>query len=211
MDMPAPPRRGVGVGGGRVGLYCQRQRLAIACPCHALVLDRRTVNPLSFGMSDSLHESMRSDIRRMEDTSPKNLDDCFYCSAKAVSRDHTIPHSFVRNNLVSRHYSTDCVPACCECNTLLSNKIHHSLSERIEFLLHRVAQRHAKTLKLPDWTDDELEEMGESLQSSIKTGMLEKLITRHRLASLHDNYEVAIRLEGLFLPVCAKPKHFSGP
>lgn len=139
------------------------------------------------GDSTPLHNKMRSDVYQFSSVSSSHEDDCFYCSDKSTDMDHTIPHSFVRFKGARRQYTTDCVPACRECNLLLTNRIHGSLSERLNYLCEKVKAKNFKLLNMPDWHESELKEMGNKLRQEIRKFMIKKAIARHRVKTLEGN------------------------
>ncbi len=66
---------------------------------------------------------------------------CVYCGALASDRDHVIPRSYFGNGAT--------VPACRQCNSYLSNKMHVTVCDRAHYLLnHRKVRKHYSAERL---------------------------------------------------------------
>ena len=93
---------------------------------------------------------------------------CSYCgSIHANTLDHVIPHSYdhVHNK---RTYSKDkVVPCCSECNTMLGNKLFDTISEKAAYLILKYNKKYKKLLSLPNWDEEELEEIDGRLKEKI--------------------------------------------
>jgi len=98
---------------------------------------------------------------------------CYYCGAKADSIDHIIPYSTLRKlvalddkaitkQMISRRVLK--VWACRECNSMLKDSLQESLPERKACLKKRLRRRYKRVLALPDWTPDEIEELGYNMR-----------------------------------------------
>jgi NMD protein affecting ribosome stability and mRNA decay len=98
--------------------------------------------------------------------------DCAYCGMMAQSRDHVVPVSFTA---VSRMNATwdksEIVPACQECNSLLSNRWLPTISERAAFLCKKLATRHQKKLQFPSWDEKELVGVSKRMRKQILARM----------------------------------------
>ncbi len=116
---------------------------------------------------------------------------CYYCGMPASAVDHVIPQSLLRmydriadpeiyDALVRRRRLT--VPCCHECNCLLGATIQKTIQKRKQYLKERLRRRYKKLLSMPDWTDSEIEEMGEKMQTYIWDGVNKKNDIRQRLA-----------------------------
>jgi hypothetical protein len=97
------------------------------------------------------------------------LFDCTYCGIMAKARDHIIPVSY---SCVDRSLATwerdEIVPACQECNNLLSNRWIPSINGRASYIADKLTFRYEDVLKTPSWDDYELENVSYSLQKMIK-------------------------------------------
>lgn len=104
-------------------------------------------------------------VRRLNE-GIKDRSSCHYCGEPATCEDHVIPHSLTHRQDTNRTgYGVDTLPACSECNTLLTNHIHDSLYERQERVYQCLTLRYSKEIKGEAWTQEELDELGYTLRS----------------------------------------------
>jgi hypothetical protein len=111
-----------------------------------------------------------------------SLYDCVYCGLMAQSRDHVIPVSYDR---VSRHLATwdksEVVPACSECNSLLSNRWLPSVAERAGFIATRLPSRYRLELAFPNWSEDDLEGLSKRFRKQITAKMKVRDLLKARI------------------------------
>lgn len=92
---------------------------------------------------------------------------CFYCGELATSRDHIYPHS-ARTSIGKNVFEgQETVNACTECNTALSDKFPFSIENRVAYLEQWLIDRYDLHETLPEWFDDEIFELGETLRRGI--------------------------------------------
>lgn len=109
-------------------------------------------------------EPLQRHVRAINKTLTDRLS-CFYCGESATCEDHVIPHSLVcKQGTARRGWSIDTLPACKECNSILSALVFNTLDERKERLRNRLKQRYAKELAHVLWTQHELDELGSALR-----------------------------------------------
>lgn len=84
---------------------------------------------------------------------------CAYCGEAATDVEHVVPRS--------SKLPTYTVPACKECNGIAGAIVFPSFLAKLNFIQKRIRVRYAKVLKVPEWTDDEIEEMGYAMQQQI--------------------------------------------
>ncbi|HCT9982771.1 TPA: hypothetical protein OUD88_002861 [Enterobacter hormaechei] len=113
----------------------------------------------------------------------KNVKTCFYCGDDTqITRDHIIPVSYAGGK---RHYDrADTVDCCFECNCNLNDKAFLTVEDRAQFLYDRYAVKYRKLLTLPEWSEDELEDMSDDFRRSIKASMVMREIVAERLHHL---------------------------
>lgn len=112
------------------------------------------------------------------------MPNCSYCGAwDGNNRDHVVPASY---NQTKKHFKCLTIPSCGECNVLLGSRLYFSIPSRAAYLLGTYERRYKKLLKQPDWTPEEIEEIGPSMAASI-------------LQSMKDQNEVKRQLEHLRL------------
>lgn len=92
---------------------------------------------------------------------------CFYCGELGATRDHVFPHSARTNGDDRIFQGAETVNACGECNSLLGNKNAHFIEDRILDLIGALTKRYQLDRLVPDWDDEELEELGRGLRNAI--------------------------------------------
>ena len=110
--------------------------------------------------------------------------DCTYCGMHATCLDHVVPFSYNHDSNRTTHSSyskQECVPACKECNGLLSNLMYITVAERALFLVGRLMEKHRQLLGSPDWTPEEFEELSGSLLKHVKSLQTKKKILKARI------------------------------
>lgn len=103
-----------------------------------------------------------------------------------MERDHVVPHSW---NHISQRRRTfkeeEIVPACRECNATLSDHHLFTIQSRAAYLLGVYQRRYKKLLKwIDNWTEEEIAELGYSLQISVERTRRDAEEVHRRLAYL---------------------------
>jgi len=124
--------------------------------------------------ANSLDMSIQNLTQLPDDTS--NFIPCYYCGAVATDREHVVPRQYIPNNNIMK------VDSCKECNLLLGYTVQDSLQLRKDYLKEKLRIRYKKILTLPEWTEEELEEMEYNLRLHIEQGRRLKEIIKERLA-----------------------------
>lgn len=116
---------------------------------------------------------------------------CYYCGEPAGSVDHVVPQSMLQtlrvlgddavSAILARHGRRMTVPCCRECNSVLSNKYFDTLEKRRTHLKQRMRQRYRKILRMPDWSDRELSQLGDRLQEAVIGALVKRDIILRRL------------------------------
>ena len=115
---------------------------------------------------------------------------CYYCgSSNPDTLDHTIPVSYYSSEPVRRKRSSyiDPVPvvdACGECNRTLHNKLIMDVRGRASYLKEKYLKKYGRLLKSPDWDEEDLEDLGWSLRSTVENDSQLKENIQNRLSSL---------------------------
>jgi hypothetical protein len=115
------------------------------------------------------------------------LESCYYCGMPAMEKEHVIPVSILKTmadvgieEILCRRKHL--VRACRECNTLIGSTYQTSLAERKAFLKTRLRKRYRSVLRMKDWTEEELSELGKTLRSHVETALRLRNIVEWRLA-----------------------------
>lgn len=112
-----------------------------------------------------------------------------YCGARADTYDHVLPISVASALAADNVYDMRkyravliCVPGCRECNSLGSNSVYKSLSAKREGIAQRLERKYRSLLGAYDWSEDELQEYGHSLQSYLRNSEHKRQFVTARLA-----------------------------
>lgn len=103
---------------------------------------------------------------------------CAYCGQLADTRDHVLPVSYRANRNRKhngKHYGSGTVPACRRCNSWLNDICPDDLSARAEELAEMLMRKNGKLLNQPAWSDEEIEELGPTMQQYIRGRIAIKL------------------------------------
>jgi len=73
------------------------------------------------------------------------------------------------------------VPACGECNSVVESQVFRTLGEKRKYIHDFYRKRYAKMLAAPDWNDDELNELGNTLRGHVLSGLHGKRKLKRRL------------------------------
>ena len=110
---------------------------------------------------------------------------CTYCGLLGETIDHVPPKS-IRNRLVEldlanpQHFRE--VRSCRECNSIIGARPPWTVSARRRELHKILKRRYAKYLEMPNWTEEEIEELGPGMQESVREGLVVKALTQARIA-----------------------------
>src|ERR1041385_4788807 len=98
---------------------------------------------------------------------------CTYCNSPyGDTLDHVVPWSYThgtkrRGKPGAADNGHRRVPACRECNNLLSDALLFTVRERRAYVRQRLRERYGVPVR---WTDEELDELGPTLRSAILAG-----------------------------------------
>lgn len=107
---------------------------------------------------------------------------CFYCGEPGVSKDHVHPVS-ARSGYKRTFEGQETVFCCKECNSTLGGKVFDSVENRVQYLITRYVHKY-KLWKSIVWTEIELEEIGPTLRSAIKTELASRMKAEKRVTYL---------------------------
>lgn len=111
---------------------------------------------------------------------------CFYCGNLGECLDHCPPVS--RMNL----YPTVpkiLIKSCNLCNRLLGARPLPTLASRIEFLLKKYTKKYSKIIKLPQWEQEEINELSGTLKQFIEATRNSKQMAIAKIKYLQDNLD----------------------
>lgn len=108
---------------------------------------------------------------------------CIYCGRSAWTKDHLLPRAWSGD--VKRHWVA-IVPACGTCNSLLSDTLTWSITERRLICHERIRKHYRKVLRTVDHTPESLDEMGRILRQHCEDAMARKAEVRRMLTWPED-------------------------
>jgi hypothetical protein len=87
----------------------------------------------------------------------------------ANTKDHIIPICYLRSNRPHKANGIgDTVDCCRECNLLLNTQALFSIPERAHAVSIALERRYRKELNAPYWSDEEIDELGDTLRQQVK-------------------------------------------
>ena len=116
------------------------------------------------------------------------LTPCYYCGQMATTVDHITPKTIQSRlspeieNPVSA--TTETVRACRECNSTLGGRVYGgkgTLHDRKMAVRVHIRKKYAKYLRIPTWTEGEINDLGPELQKFVRHGLAMKHLTEMRL------------------------------
>jgi hypothetical protein len=109
-----------------------------------------------------------------------------YCGQPADTLDHVPPVSRISDyealRLDRERYFL--VRSCADCNVVLGNSLQETILQRAEYLKDRLEQKHRNKLKAQEWDEEELQELGPRLRSSVRA----QIRTATRIRARIDYY-----------------------
>lgn len=110
---------------------------------------------------------------------------CVYCGRPGTTLDHVTPVSFVAPALAAGVRFSDGslwkVPACPECNSMAGSMVFRSFDTKRSWLHDAIRRKYAKELRVPDWTEEELAELGGKTRREVRVAGRIAELTRQRL------------------------------
>lgn len=98
---------------------------------------------------------------------------CFYCGEPSTEVEHVIP----------KHTGlpTWTVHSCRECNSLASGTIYSSVTEKLCSIREKRQRKYKWLYDMPEWSKDELEELGYNLRVAVQRQMVAKQCVQSQL------------------------------
>ncbi len=91
---------------------------------------------------------------------------CYYCGELADNKDHIFPQKYGNGK-------GDTVLACSDCNGRMNAAGPTSIDQRILKLIDSIERKYELHKPVPEWDDDEIDELGRSLKMRVK-GMIQR-------------------------------------
>jgi hypothetical protein len=121
---------------------------------------------------------------------------CIYCGEAANSDEHFPPASYS-----SRGYI---LPSCVECNSFAGIACPTDFEARAQFVKNKLKKKYKRHLRSPDWSNDEMSEIGFNLKTGVKVWQKQREIARDRVAWNAISYLASIDHSNDFVPIFAE-------
>lgn len=108
---------------------------------------------------------------------------CTYCGMPANTIDHVPPISarpILTSMGVSRWDFLE-VPSCHECNSAIGAKALWTVRERKQWIKGFLSKKYKRILKMPNWTEEEISELGRGLKDHVEAFTALKKLTIGRV------------------------------
>lgn len=100
-------------------------------------------------------------------------DRCVYCGQTANSDEHWPPQAYVTIGVI--------LPACRECNSFAHTAHATNWDRRVAYVKEKVRKRWVRDLKVADWTERELKELGPKMRKEVQASLDRKVAVQERL------------------------------
>lgn len=131
------------------------------------------------------HHRRRSINRGRAEFVIVNGRDCLYCGEVAEVRDHVLPLNRLEVMTPAEVMAASdlllLVPACRECNGWLNSQFFPTLDARQKAVQEHYVQKYRRILSMPDWSLDDLEELGPTLRRHVRAGLQQRERQRRRI------------------------------
>lgn len=104
---------------------------------------------------------------------------CTYCGGISETHDHVPPITIAARMTPPRPIKV--VPCCYDCNRILGNRPPWTVLGRRREVNKKLQRRHARLLRTPDWTPEELAALGPFLQRTTRARLAKKAAIIERL------------------------------
>lgn len=90
---------------------------------------------------------------------------CVYCGDVYTDQDHLLPRTWTGKG---QRYITPTVPACGQCNRILSDHFIPRIHERAAHILHKLRTKYRRELSIKKWEAEELKDMSYKLRLKVE-------------------------------------------
>jgi hypothetical protein len=100
--------------------------------------------------------------------------ECVYCGEVADTRDHFPPRSYGPRGFL--------LPACRQCNDFAGTEFSLDFQARVHHVKRKLLSRYKRWINTPDWSEEELLELGQNLKLKAKKWQIDKAVAQRRIA-----------------------------
>lgn len=99
---------------------------------------------------------------------------CAYCGEYGSEAEHVVP----------KHLELDTwtILACSDCNNIAGGAPLFTFRDKRDHIRAGIRKRHGKLLRMPDWTDDEIDDLGPAMRRSVLAHARAREIVLQRLS-----------------------------
>jgi hypothetical protein len=113
---------------------------------------------------------------------------CCYCEFDiATDRDHVIPKSYSGSQSFA-----GTVPACKECNALLSNSPNHNMHDRTTYLYEAYYKKYKKLLNGAEWTAKEIKQLKGQLKAHVVAQEKQRVAVNQKLLNIRKTVKTSL-------------------
>lgn len=111
---------------------------------------------------------------------------CVYCGRDATCLDHFLPIAHLRSVYQTAQPLTLWpllfkVPACAECNGIAGDHVFRTYAQKRDYIRERLRRRYRKLLDRQRWDEEEIIELGPSLQQFVRARQRQRAELNERL------------------------------
>ena len=125
---------------------------------------------------------------------------CVYCGVRADTLDHFVPTSITKalmscTSIVPMGGMVK-VPACRECNSIAGAILFKTIAAKRRHIQEHLRCKYSSYLETPDWSEEELDDLGRSLRERVEAGLkvrrwvTERLAWRNTSNAAHANLKI---------------------
>jgi hypothetical protein len=119
---------------------------------------------------------MKQAYRNRFDYGSKFIDNdgiCVYCGQRATSLDHFVPLSvlYMANDLGGINAERVTLECCHECNGIAGSHVFKTVAQKRVYIQENLREKYSTLLETPQWSGEELEELGYNLRQFVVSSM----------------------------------------
>lgn len=99
---------------------------------------------------------------------------CAYCGEYGDEVEHVVPRC--------AGLPTYTLPACRECNGIALGRLFKSFEDKATFIRGGLSAKYQHVLQKPEWTDDEIDELGKNMRAKIRALMVAREVMLRRIS-----------------------------
>lgn len=107
---------------------------------------------------------------------------CVYCGQMADSIDHFVPICVMERLVqIDIYLHSPILTSCRECNIIAGGRYFTTFKAKRAYIRRKLVKHNSHLLRVPEWTEEELLEMGPTMQMEIRQAMQMGAVIRFRI------------------------------